>query len=404
MDFKKIDFQSRKGKKSKVKSLWVFICLGLIASIFVIFYLSRSSTSSVSVFNFGKIFSRDPFGAVDGKVNILLLGNAGGTHAGPELTDSIIVASYDLETSKVTLISIPRDFWLDNIGAKINAAYEIGQRDGMGLNYAEGKIGEVLRIPIQYGVRVNFSGFAKAVDTVEGIEVMVAKTFDDVNFPIEGKEEELCDYKEEDRDLSDEDIKKLSFPTIYPPDLWYSSLPNPLPSGRYKILIDPTGVIATDSSKIRFDCRFEHIHFDKGKVIMDGETALKFVRSRSGTNGEGSDFARSKRQQLVLQSFREKVLSLQILVNPSKITSLILNFGDSVETDIPNERFLDFYKLIKNTKKVESVVLGNLGNGKSILVTPPPQDYGGAFVLIPKDNNPDEIKNFIKETLKREEE
>lgn len=404
MDFKKIDFQSRKGKKSKVKSLWVFICLGFIASIFVIFYLSRSSTSSVSVFNFGKIFSRDPFGAVDGKVNILLLGNAGGTHAGPELTDSIIVASYDLETSKVTLISIPRDFWLDNIGAKINAAYEIGQRDGMGLNYAEGKIGEVLGIPIRYGVRVNFSGFAKAVDTVEGIEVMVAKTFDDVNFPIEGKEEELCDYKEEDRDLSDEDIKKLSLPTIYPPDLWYSSLPNPLPKGRYKILIDPTGAIATDSSKIRFDCRFEHIHFDKGKVIMDGETALKFVRSRSGTNGEGSDFARSKRQQLVLQSFREKVLSLEILVNPSKITSLILNFGDSVETDIPNERFLDFYKLIKNTKKVESVVLGNLGNGKSILVTPPPQDYGGAFVLIPKDNNPDEIKNFIKETLKREEE
>ncbi len=401
MDFKKIDFQNRKVKKFKAKNLWVFICLGLIALIFSIFYISRSSTS-VSVFNFGSIFKRDPFGAVDGKVNVLLLGNAGGTHAGPQLTDSIIVASYDLKTQKATLISIPRDFWLDNIGAKINTAYEIGQKDGMGLNYAEGKIGEVLGIPIQYGVRIDFSGFAKAIDIVGGIEVDVAKTFDDYNYPIEGKEDELCDYKEEERDLKDEDIKNLNLPSIYPPDLWYSSLPNPLPKGKYKILIDEAGNIATDSSKIRFDCRFEHIHFDEGKAVMEGETALKFVRSRSGTSGEGSDFARSKRQQLVLQAFREKVLSLQTLVNPSKIASLISTFGSSIEADIPNERFLDFYKLIKNTKKVESVVLGNLGNGKSILVSPSPGDYGGAYVLIPKNNDPKEVKEFVKEVLKKE--
>lgn len=403
MDFKRIDFQSRRGKKFKIKNLWIFVCIGLIFLITAIFLISKSSTSSsVSVFNFGSIFHKDPFGAVDGKVNILLLGNAGGSHAGPSLTDSIIVASYDLDSSKATLISIPRDFWLNNIGAKINAVYEIGEKDGMGLNFAEGKIGEVLGIPIQYGVRANFSGFAKAIDTVGGIEVEVAKTFDDVNFPIEGKEDELCDYKEEDRDLSDDDLKKLNLPGIYPPDLWYSSLPNPPPAGRYKILLDPTGAIATDSNKIRFDCRFEHIHYDEGATQMDGETALKFVRSRMGTNSEGSDFARSKRQQLVLQAFREKVLSLETLTNPAKIAVLISTFGDSIETDIPNERFLDFYNLIKNTKKVNSVVLGNLGNGKSILVSPPPGDFGGAYVLIPKNNDPGEIKKFIKNTLNKE--
>ncbi len=394
MDFKRIDFQRRRGKKFNMKNIWFFICIGLIFLIALVFLISKSTdSSSVSVFNFRNIFSKDPFGAVDGRVNILLLGNAGGTHAGPQLTDSIIVASYDLKTNKATLISIPRDFWLDNIGAKINAAYEIGQGDGNGLNYAEGKIGEVLGIPIQYGVRVNFSGFAKAIDTVGGIDVEVAQTFDDYNYPIEGKEEELCDYKEEDRDLSEDDIKKLNLPGIYPPDLWYSSLPNPLPEGRYKILLDPAGTVATDSSKIKFDCRFEHIHFDAGKIAMDGETALKFVRSRMGTNREGSDFARSKRQQLVLQAFREKVLSLETLTNPSKIVALISTFGDSIETDIPNERFLDFYNLVKNTKGVESIVLGNLGNEKSILQTAPPQDYGGAFALIPKDNDPYEIKN-----------
>ena len=56
---------------------------------------------------------------------------------------------------------------------------------------------------------------------------------------------------------------------------------------------------------------------------MDGETALEFVRSRHATQElKASDFARSKRQEKVINAFKDKVLSAQTLINPGKIISL----------------------------------------------------------------------------------
>lgn len=401
LKLKKIDLQRSIAKKSdRSKLFWVCLALGILV-ILAYFISSLNNSSSLSVFKFSIPIPipGNPLKSTDNRVNILMLGNAGGVHDGPDLTDSIIVASYNLKTNNVTLISIPRDLWISDTKTKINALYEIGKRSGDGLNFAKIKIGNTLGIPIHYGIRLDFSGFAKAIDTIDGIAVDVPITFDDYNFPIEGKEKDLCDYKEEERELKEEEIRVLSLPSPYPTGLWYSALPTPLLPGKYKVLIDPEGKVATDSSKIKFDCRFEHLHFAKGKVILDGDTALKFVRSRMGTNGEGSDFARSRRQQLVLSAFRKKALSLKTLFNPAKTASLIITFGDSIETDIPKERVVDFYKLVKNTHETKSIVLGDLGKGKSLLMTPPAKDYGGAFVLVPLDNNFTLIFNFIKQNL-----
>jgi anionic cell wall polymer biosynthesis LytR-Cps2A-Psr (LCP) family protein len=62
----------------------------------------------------------------DNRINILLLGIGGGTHDGPNLTDTIMLASIDFKADKVTLVSIPRDLWLPDTNQKINAAYAIG--------------------------------------------------------------------------------------------------------------------------------------------------------------------------------------------------------------------------------------------------------------------------------------
>ena len=48
----------------------------------------------------------------DQRINILLLGIGGGKHDGPNLTDTLILASVDPQTNKVTLISVPRDLWI----------------------------------------------------------------------------------------------------------------------------------------------------------------------------------------------------------------------------------------------------------------------------------------------------
>lgn len=390
-DFKKINLAEYIAPKKrpkfrfskKIKAIFIVIFL-LIFSLFV--FSSGNSDPSSFNYNFPRVFSGDQIKSTDGRVNVLLLGNAGGKHDGPSLTDSIIVASYHLKTHQVMLISIPRDLWVDSTRTKINAVYEIGERPnngGDGLAFAKDKIDDLLGIPIHYGVRIDFAGFAKAIDQVGGVDVEVPKTFDDYNYPITGKEDDLCGLTEKEIDLSEEDAKKYN-----------------LPKGKQKVFVDSADKIATDEAS--FGCRYEHIHYDKGRAHLTGEDALKFVRSRHGTNGEGSDFARSKRQQLVIQSFRDKALSVQTLFNLPKVTGLISTFGRSFETDIPNDKLLDFYNLAKKVESTQSLVLGDLGSGKSILTIPPPSEYGGAFVLAPPGGDFEIIKQFLKNELDKQ--
>lgn len=384
-NFKKINLSSqtadlkmrrkKKGIKGHIFKLVVVALILLLAGVIGWSFLSSGS------YVFQYVMSSGPkFKTVDNRVNILLLGNAGGTHDGPQLTDSIIVASYHLESHKVTLFSVPRDLWVETVKGKVNSVYERGEeRPEGGLQFAKEEIGKLVGIPIQYGVRIDFNGFAKAVDLIEGIAVEVPKSFDDYNYPIEGKEDDLCGLVEKEVELSEEEAGFYKLKT-----------------GKQKVLVDTNNKIATTSAD--FACRFEHIHFNKGKVQMNGETALKFVRSRMGTNGEGSDFARSRRQQLVIQAFRSKALSLETLINPGKIVGLVDTFGESIETDINKEIYLDFYNLAKSADKVNSVVLGDLGEGKSAFEVGEVGKYG-AFVLVPPNADFSSVHELVKRRL-----
>lgn len=386
---------SRRRRKIKKR---VKILLFAIVAIVVLSFIWSFFKSSSSVFNysFGGVFQPDPFKGTDGRLNVLLLGNAGGRHDGAELTDSIIVASYHLKSNQVTLISIPRDLWVDSTKSKINAVYEYGEypkNGGDGIRFAKDHIDNVVGLPIHYAIRLDFNGFARAIDHVGGVEVDVPKSFDDYKYPIEGKENDLCGFKEKEVELPAEEVLKLSSASAY-----LKPLPQkPNEPQKYQVLVDDSDKIASGAAD--FACRYEHLKFVKGKTKMDGETALKFVRSRMGTNGEGSDFARSRRQQLVIQSFREKALSLKTLTNPKTVVELVATLGQSVETDIPLDKYLDFYNLAKKVAGIKSIVLGDLGGGKSILIVPPAADYGGAFVLTPPNDDFTPVKDYIKKSL-----
>lgn len=374
--------QPRRSRRKKGWGMWIKFFL-LVILVVIGFYIWSALSAGTTVFT--KVFSQgESIKSTNGRINVLLLGLAGGKHDGALLTDSIIIASYNLSNHDLTLISVPRDLWLDNIKYKINAAYEVGlqKKNGSnGLQFAEDKIDDVLGIPIHYAVRIDFAGFAKAVDQINGVDVDVPKTFDDYEFPITGKEDDLCGYQDTSKDLSDDEAKSLN-----------------VPPGKTHVYITPEGKVATDSTKLDLGCRYEHLHFNKGPVHLDGETALKFVRSRKGTNGEGSDFARSRRQQLVIEGFREKALSLDTLANPIKITGLINALGESIETDIPLDKIADFYKMAKDLNETNNIVLGDLGNGKTILINPPVGDYG-QWVLTPPGNDFSLIQTYIKQQL-----
>jgi LCP family protein required for cell wall assembly len=363
-------------KKRKRRKKLILLGVGLVSVVLIgvfgyAFYWPLSSLIGEFLKNPGIALSffRDPSGqlkSTNGKTNFLILGidkrsNVPYTYVGPNgeqerngfLSDTVIVASVDLETKKTSLISIPRDTWVSvpewkNFPAsegKINSTYSLGDAysyTGGGLKLAEKVVTKHLGIPIHYGVRVDFESFKKTIDTLGGIDITVEKTFDDYKYPVEGKEIANC-------------------------------------------------------SGGGFYCRFEHIHFDKGKTHMDGATALKYARSRSGTNGEGSDFARARRQQKVIQATMKKALSIKNLLDPIKVNRLFRDFGETVETDFDVASVPALIRLAKEVdyQNMKTLVLDP---SSGLMHTPNPGLYGGAYVIVPK-NSWDEVRLRVKKFL-----
>ena len=305
-----------------------------------------------------------------GNINVLILGKGGGRHEGPDLTDTIILATINPDKNTVNLISIPRDLWVPDLNAKINTAYAFGQeKDKQGKLLAKSFISKIAEKQIDYVLVVDFSAFVSLVDHLGGIDVNVRNTLDDYKYPMEGKEDDPCD-------LTDEEI------------------------------IDLSEQIATGSAKAEdvFPCRYKHIHFDKGIQHMNGEEALEFVRSRHGINGEGSDFARSMRQQDVINALRDKSLSLGIILNPLKVLGIFNIIKDNVDTNADVREIDDFINLankMKGAKIISTIIdFGDEDQERYGLLMHPPISEAQKlqWVLIPRvgDGDFSEVQEYVK--------
>jgi len=109
------------------------------------------------------------------RVNILLLGGDSRGLAKNEVprSDSLMIASVDPVTKKGTLFSILRDTYVnipDHGKERINAALAYG-----GPNLAMKTVSDVMGIPIQYYVYVDFKGFIALIDAIGGIDFEVEK-------------------------------------------------------------------------------------------------------------------------------------------------------------------------------------------------------------------------------------
>jgi anionic cell wall polymer biosynthesis LytR-Cps2A-Psr (LCP) family protein len=136
---------------------------------------------------------------------------------------------------------------------------------------------------------------------------------------------------------------------------------------------------------------------------MDGTTALKYVRSRHALGPEGSDFARSKRQEKVISAFKDKILSVDTFLNPVKAVNLFDIFKDSIDTDIQPDEYDDFVRLVQKLKgaKLQSAIIDtgdSAENRMGLLINPPISDeYGKQWVLSPRAGNGEysEIQAYV---------
>jgi LCP family protein required for cell wall assembly len=69
------------------------------------------------------------------------------------------------------------------------------------------------------------------------------------------------------------------------------------------------------------------VHIPAGEQIMDGRTALRYVRTRHAS----TDFQRLRRQQQVLMAIRDKALGMDVA---PKIPTLVRTMGHTVQTNL----------------------------------------------------------------------
>lgn len=275
-----------------------------------------------------------------GRINFVFLGISGSGQKPADLTDTVIFASFDKKNGKTFVLSLPRDIWLDSLKAKINTAYHYG-----GFDLVKSSINEILGQPVHYLFVLDFEGFKKIVDFLGGIDIYVERTFDDYKYPISGKENDECNGDKE------------------------------------------------------FKCRYEHLHFEAGWEKMDGERALKYVRSRNAEGDEGTDFARNQRQQKFLMALKDKIFQTRAYLNPKTIKGLISLLPSLIKTNLtPGEYFnfgLSFLKF--DSKKMEMKLLN--GEGETGFLYHPVKHSSGQWVLVPKDGNWEKVKEFVAQNI-----
>lgn len=97
---------------------------------------------------------------------------------GTQRTDSIIVATYNVDKNTITMTRIPRDLYIevDEYKGKINALYET-----KGLSATINFIQDYTGIPITNYATTDFKGLTKMIDHVGGIDINSNIQIDDSN-------------------------------------------------------------------------------------------------------------------------------------------------------------------------------------------------------------------------------
>ncbi len=248
----------------------------------------------------------------NGRVNILIAGiDTRQSKAGSGLknTDTIIAATLNQQTNQVSMISIPRDVWVENprhpgYHSKINAIYALGEgnKKGTGMEWLQETVQNITGLTFQYYMMIDVAGATKALDKIGGIDITVDRTF-------------TGDY----------------------------------PSGNY----------------------YRCVTVKAGRQHMTGIQAIEYARMRKcnaccsyskgiWVGSEYVDWARARRQQKVIIATKEKMMRAENLLNPIKISEIIQSVGSSLKTTkITDEDILAGITAMKKVKdgEIYSMVL-----------------------------------------------
>jgi LCP family protein required for cell wall assembly len=178
----------------------VFLILALVTSVFA-FSFMRSFTSSMTMLNLpgspvnngqsnkpssgapqssspASVVTSEPWNGTD-RVTILIMGlDFRDWQAGDvPRSDTMILLSIDPVNKSASMLSIPRDLWVNIPGfeyGRINEAYFDGaafKLPGGGPELARQTVEQFIGVPVQYYAVIDFAAFIKFIDEIGGVQV-----------------------------------------------------------------------------------------------------------------------------------------------------------------------------------------------------------------------------------------
>jgi len=306
---------SQKGRTKRILTVGFGSILIIVFSFFAYLYATGSKVfdGQTGLFDIIKGEQSDAF--KEDRINILIVGRGGENHPGPLLTDSIMVLSVKPKDKKAAILSMPRDLYIPIKGHgsdKINSAYADGYNDYLDKSCHKKKTSDCKSEAMAAGANLTRA----TVSEVLGIPI---------HFYISGDFEGFKKIVDKLGGL-DIVVEKTLYDPLYPDEQM---------KGYSPFLIKA------------------------GKQHINGETALKYTRSRETT----SDFDRAKRQQQILQAMKDKAFQLGILSSPKSILDIIKILGDHLRTDLSPTDLKTLAELMKSTASIVNKVLDSSSGG-----------------------------------------
>lgn len=141
---------------------------------------------------------------------------------------------------------------------------------------------------------------------------------------------------------------------------------------------------------------YEIFEISKGLHNLDGATALKYARMRHD-DPEG-DFGRAKRQQQIIQAVKNRVFSVQTLLNPVALNSLLNTLGNHVKTNVTLPEIESFIALSReiDIQNINTVVADAWKKDSLLKGSHLDTASGQASILIPRVGNWSEIQDLAQ--------
>ncbi|MDO4868538.1 MAG: LCP family protein [bacterium] len=294
----------------------------------------------------------------NGRTNILVFGTSPKGWDGEDLTDSVMMVSFDQTKKKAYTISLPRDLWvkhsckkwLGTTAGKLNESYGCGKYSD-GLNIANEAIAEengqqelaqtateITGLDVHYKVHGNWQVLIQIIDALGGIDVAI--------------------------------------------QVW-------------------------DGSPYMYDVATK-VRYKNGETAhMNGEQALAFSRARGSEGGyglSGGNFDRERNQQKIIQATLAKINASKYDI--SKLLNIVNAVGDNVKTTFSTKEYqtlaelaigmrsenIKSLPLISDTdKQANLMTTGQVSGRSAVLPTAGVFEYSDIQAYIAKNTLANEI-------------